>query len=244
MRKGKSDGSPGTTPCLPPSSRGPGETTPLPRGRAPAGPAPSRAGRPKCPRALAPGGQLPRGRRPRRALRGPRAPRSPEAPARPLLSGERARVPAGSPAAADSIRAWAAEGLAGGRVYQRQTSRPRSPRPAPAPASGTAAAAGGDSTRAAPGRRAAGTGGRRARGNRRGEGRAGPQSPARWGRGVGRRECLPPGASVFPSVKWAWAFGAPAGAHGLRRECGSERREGRRRGRRGPDRRGGSRALR
>lgn len=199
MRNGKSDGSPGTPPCLPPSSRGPGETTPLPRGRAPAGPAPSRAGRPKCPRALAPGRQLPRGRRPRRALRAPRAPRaprSPEAPARPLLSGEGARVPARSPAAADSIRARAAEGLAGGRVYQRQRSRPRSPRPAPAPASGTAAAAGGDSTRAAPGRRAAGTGGRRARGNRRGEGRAGPQSPA--GSGVGEARVPAPGSLSIP----------------------------------------------
>ena len=71
-------------------------------------------------------------------------------------------------------------------VYQRETSRPP-------PREGTAC-----------GRRRGGErpglGGRRARGNRRGEGRAGPQS---WG----RRECLPPGASVFPSVKWAWAFG-------------------------------------
>ena len=78
------------------------------------------------------------------------------------------------------------EGLGSGRVYQRETSRPP-------PREGTAC-----------GRRRGGErpglGGRRARGNRRGEGRAGPQS---WG----RRECLPPGASVFPSVKWAWAFG-------------------------------------
>lgn len=190
QKEGEVGWQPQDTPRLPPSSRGPWETTPLPRGRAPAGPAPSRAGRPKCPRALAPCRQLPRGRGPRRAPRAPGAPRSPEAPARPLRSGEGARVPAGSPAAADSIRAGAAEGLAGGRVYQRETSRPRSPPttpppPPPPPPQPRARPPLREGT--ARGRRRGGerpgVGGRKARGDRRGEGRAGPQRKGERGRG-------------------------------------------------------------
>ncbi|CAI9153647.1 unnamed protein product [Rangifer tarandus platyrhynchus] len=60
--------------------------------------------------------------------------------------------------------------------------------------------------RAAPGRRAAGGGRKESqrRSQRRGAGRAAEKG---WEGAGGRHECLRPGASVFPSVKWAWAFG-------------------------------------
>nr|XP_033717613.1 serine/threonine-protein kinase LMTK3-like [Tursiops truncatus] len=52
--------------------------------------------------------------------------------ARPLSPGEGARAPAGSPTAADFIRAVAAEGLAGGWVYRREK-EPEHPPPPPPP---------------------------------------------------------------------------------------------------------------
>lgn len=121
-------------------------------------------------------------------------------PARPLRPGKGARAPAGSPAAADFIRAVAADGPAGGCVYQREG---RSPRPPP------------------PGRPPPPPRQQKGRERLRGRGRPGvnPRKAERRGTGKGKREGagggeespsrLPRrgavrGASVPASVKWGF----------------------------------------
>lgn len=86
--------------------------------------------------------------------------------------------------------------------------RPPPPRPRPRPRPSL-----GHGRRCGRGRHAGGAGAESGRGWEEGkpeeiaEERGGPGRRERVGGGGGRRQCLRPGASVFPSVKWAWAFG-------------------------------------
>lgn len=121
---------------------------------------------------LGPSQQLPRGPRPGAGTLatpapwaplthslGHGAPRgAPRGPALQLLPGEGARAPAGSPVAADFIRAVAAAGQAGGRAGGRVCLPEGEKEPELPPPRRAAATAGGDRTRAAGGWRGPGDG--------------------------------------------------------------------------------------
>lgn len=155
-------------------------------------PPPFRTGRPVSLQSLGPGQQLPRGWGPRagrdapHSLGGARATtRRASAPARALGPGKGASAPAGSPEAADFIRAVVADGPAGRRragVFTRGRRGARAP-----PAAAAATTVGGDGTRAARGRGAAG--GRRI--PPRGEGRGRARGGRARGRGGGHQLRLP-----------------------------------------------------